>query len=153
MFLVLLSDLMILLYFDNGYHFLRRQGDRFYRSFSFVGLCHFCFFQDVLVWLDIDFWLLCRFGPEIVPYAVILTTERYGAILLCLSCKKPAWSFFFLFHVVHIFLLGGFLSSRILGKDRFSEQNSAVVNPQERNIPYKKECNFKDMIQIHKLNN
>ena len=75
MFLVLVSNLVMLLYIDDGYHFLRSWGGLFLLWFYFVGFCHFCFFQDVLVGLDIYFWLLGSFGPKNVLYASILTTK------------------------------------------------------------------------------
>ena len=36
----------------------------------------FCSFQDILVGLDIDFWLLYSFGLENRVCAVILTTQK-----------------------------------------------------------------------------
>ena len=75
MFLVLVSDLVILLYFDDGYHFLRSWSSTFLRRLLFIGLCYFCFFQNLLVRLDNDFWLLCSFGPENVLYAYISTIK------------------------------------------------------------------------------
>ena len=55
MFLVLVSHFVMLLRFDYSDHFLRSWGGSFLLYFCFVEMCHFCFFQDVLVVYDIGF--------------------------------------------------------------------------------------------------